>query len=274
MTLDQQAKINHTYDGHQLAEQYFEALSGFFFEMDINGQKFVESFVAAYIKHVDAETNRVSDVIMNTGFTKTVIENTLKGVKKNRQFAIKSFFGEMIEEVKKICSRNEQMTMKIKGTQRSFTSVFYRLEPSTKQLTSQSFLDYMIKRGIIERVDDNTIRFVRAVPINHVNTKEKMLSLFTNVMERFTQTLIGNYQATKPADENFQQTYRSWHIDPQMHNEARQALKKLLRTQWLEIQQLIDSYEVKTEFEKNRVEQSGAELGVSTFVYHNNPNEE
>ena len=75
-------------------------------------------------------------------------------------------------------------------------------------------------------------------------------------------------------DENFQQTYRSWHIDPERHDEARGQLKTLLRKQWLEIQQLIDSYEVETEFEKNRVEQTGAELGVSTFVYHINPNEE
>jgi hypothetical protein len=274
MTHKPTAKLNHTYDGHQLAEQYFTALSGFFFEMDINGQRFVESFVDAYIKFVDDNTNRVSDVIMNTGFTKTVIENTLKGIKKNRQFAIKSFFGEMIEEVKKICSRNEHMTMKIKGTNQSFTSVFYRLEPSTKQLTSQSFLDYMIKRGIIERVDDNTIRFIRSVPTHHVNSKEKMLSLFTNVMERFTHTLVRNFKASEPADENFQQTYRSWHIDPDHYDQARDELKALLRKQWLDIQQLIDSYEVKTEFEKNRVEQTGAELGVSTFVYHINPNEE
>ncbi|WP_223789288.1 hypothetical protein [Marinicella meishanensis] len=274
MTHDQQTKLNHTYDGYQLAEQYFQALSGFFYEMDINGQRFIESFVDAYIKYVDGETNRVSDIIMNTGFTKTVIENTLKGVKKNRQFAIKSFFGEMIEAVKKVCSRNEQMTMKIKGSHNSFTGLFYRLEPSTKQLTSQSFLDYMIKRGIIERVGDNTIKFIRSVPTNHINTKEKMLGLFTNVMERFTHTLIRNYQASSPAEDNFQQTYRSWHIDPDKHDEVRTELKKLLRKQWLEVQQLIDSHEVKTEFEKNRVEQTGAELGVSTFVYNINPNEE
>ena len=267
-------KIVHTYDGYRLAQEYFEAMSSFFYEMDINGQKFIESFVDAYIKHVNAETNRVSDIIMNTGFTKTVIENTLKGVKKNRQFAIKSFFGEMIEAVKKICSRNPEMTMKIKGSPSSFTSVFYRLEPSTKQLTSQSFLDYMIKRGIVEKVDDNLIRFLGSVPINHVNTKEKMLDLFTNVMERFTHTLIRNFKAEKSKDENFQQTYRSWHIEPEKHDEVREQLKKLIRKQWLEIQNLIDSYEVKTEFEKNRVEQTGVELGVSTFVYNINPNEE
>jgi len=274
MTHEQLDKLNHTYDGYQLAEQYFEALSQFFFEMDINGQRFIESFVDAYISHVNEETNRISDIIMNTGFTKTVIENTLKGVKKNRQFAIKSFFGEMIEAVKKICSRNENMTMKIKGKNSSFTSVFYQLEPSTKQLTSQSFLDYMIKRGIIEKVDENTIKFIRSVPLNHINTKEKMLQLFTNVMERFTHTLLRNYRAKQPQDENFQQTYRSWHIKPESHDQARNELKQLLRKQWLEIQQLIDSYEVKTEFEKNRVEQMGSELGVSTFVYNINPSEE
>ena len=164
--------------------------------------------------------------------------------------------------------------MKIKGKNSCFTSVFYQLEPSTKQLTSQSFLDYMIKRGIIEKVDDNTIKFIRSVPLNHINTKEKMLQLFTNVMERFTHTLLRNYRAKQPQDENFQQTYRSWHIKPESHDQARNELKQLLRKQWLEIQQLIDSYEVKTEFEKNRVEQMGSELGVSTFVYNINPSEE
>ena len=101
-----------------------------------------------------------------------------------------------------------------------------------------------------------------------------MLQLFTNVMERFTHTLLRNYRAKQPQDENFQQTYRSWHIKPESHDQARNELKQLLRKQWLEIQQLIDSYEVKTEFEKNRVEQMGSELGVSTFVYNINPSEE
>lgn len=267
-------KLNHTFGSYQLAEEFYLAISSFFYEMDINGQEFVDNFVETYIKHVDSKTNRVSDIILNTGFTKTVIENTLKGVKKSRQFATKSFFGEMIDEVKRICSRNEDMTMKIKGTSNSFTSVFYRLESSTKQLTSHSFLDYMIKRGILQKVDENTIRFVRSFPDKHINTKEKMLKLFANVMERFSHTLMTNHKAMNSADENFQQTYRSWHIDPSKHDEVRDKLKELVRKHWLEYQALIDGFEVETEFEKNRVEQTGAELGISTFVYNLNLNEE
>jgi hypothetical protein len=262
---------DHSYDGPQLSEEYFLSLCEFFFEMDINGQRFVEDFIDSYIKHINENTERVSDVIMNTGFTKSLIENSLKGIKKNRQFVIRSFFGEMIEEIQKICSRNKDGTMKIKGPNNSFTGTFYRLEPSTKQVTSQSFLDYMIKRGIVERVGENSIRFLTSSPTSHFNTKEKMLTLFSNVVSCFSKTLIKNHHAKTPADEYFQQSYRSWHIPPERHDEARIKLTKLLRKQWGEVQDLIDSFEVTTEFEKNRIEQTGAELGVSAFVYDINP---
>ena len=261
------ASIENSYDGYLLSDEFYKELSSFFFEMDTSGKRFVDSFIDAYVKHADEKTKRVSDVIVNTGFSKTVVEKSLKGLKDERQFVIKSFFGEMIEEVKKVCSRNKDMTMNIKGTYGSFTNIFYKLEPSTKQLTSQSFLDYMIKRGIVEKIDSNTIRFIKTVPDSHINTKDKMVGLFTDVMTNFIGTLIRNFNSKKPEDENFQQSYRSWHIDPNKHDEVREELTKLLRKQWSEVQNLIDSFEAQSEFEKNRFEKTGAEIGVSTFVF-------
>lgn len=274
MTDQNLKQLKHTFGSYKLAEEFYFAVCSFFYQMDINGQIFIDSFIKSYVKHVDSKSKRLGDVILDTGFTKTMVQNSLKGVKNSKQFTTKSFYVEMVEEVKKICMRREDLTMKIKGSPNSFTSIFYRLEPPSKQLSSQSFLAHIIKRGILCKIDDNTIQFITSMTSKHVNTKEKCLNTFTLILERLTHTLIRNHKALNDDEQNFQHTYRSIHIDPSDHDAVRFDLRKLVRKHWLEYQALIDSYEVKTEFKKNRVEQTGAELGISTFIYNINPDEE
>jgi len=274
MTDKQIEQLKHTFGSYKLAEEFYFAVCSFFYEMDINGQVFIDSFIEKYIKHVESKTDRISDIILNTGFTKTMIKNTMDGVTNSKQFSTKSFFSEMLIEIKRMCERNENLTIKIKGKANSFNSIFYKNEASTRQLSSGSFLDLMIKRGILKRVDDNTVQLVQSFPSKHINTKEKCLNTFTVILERLTHTLIRNQKAVVPDDQNFQQWLLSNHIDPSRIDEGRGLLKKLARKHWLEYLEVLESLEVKTEFEKKRVEETGAELGISTFVYDINPTEE
>ena len=267
MTKKQLEELAHTFGSYKLAEKFYLSVCAFFYEMDINGQVFIDTFVEKYIKHVKSKTNRIGDIILNTGFTKTMIKNTIDGVSKTKQFTTKSFFSEMLIEIKKICERNNDLTIKIKGNYNSFNSIYYRNEASTKQLSSGAFLDVMIKRGILKKLDNNTVQLIQSYPANHVNTKEKCLNTFTVILERLTHTLIRNHKAKDDESKNFQQWLYSPHIDPSRIDEGRAILKKLARKHWLEYLEVLESLEVKTEFEKKRVEETGAELGISTFVY-------
>ena len=274
MTEKQIEQLKHTFGSYKLAEEFYFAVSAFFYEMDINGQVFIDSFIEKYIKHVQSKTDRISDIILNTGFTKTMVKNTMDGLTNSKQFSTKSFFSEMLNDIKRICERSVDMTIKIKGKGNSFNSIFYKNELSTRQLSSGSFLDLMIKRGILKKIDKNTVQLVQSFPTKHVNTKEKCLNTFTVILERLTHTLIRNHKAVDAESENFQQWYRSKHVDPSMHDVLRLKLTELARKHWLEYQELIDSHEVETEFKKNRVEKTGAEIGISTFDYDINPTED
>jgi len=267
-------QLHRVFGSHKLAQDFYFSVCSFFYEMDVNGQEFVDEFVDNYIEHINNKSKRLSDVILETGFSKSMIQKSLDGVRHSRQYNTRTFFFDMMMEIKQICDKNSNKTMLLKGSYDSYTQLFYRLEPSTKNLAPKSFLEHLIKRGIVRLYDQFSIQLMSTIPTHHENTKEKMMSLFSLEIQRFTHTLMRNFKTQSDDKRNYQQTLVSKYIHPDKHDRVRLELKELVRKHWIDYQALLDSHEEPTDFGKKKAEKTGAELGISTFIYNINPNEE
>ncbi|VAW46310.1 hypothetical protein MNBD_GAMMA02-450 [hydrothermal vent metagenome] len=274
MTDNNITQLHQTFGNYKLAQDFYVSVCSFFYQMDVNGQEFVDEFVDSYIEHVNNKSKRLSDVILETGFTKTIIQKSLNGIRHSRQYTTKTFFFDIMMEIQSICEKSPDKTMLIKGSRESYTQLFYKYAPSTKHLSAKSFLEHLIKRGIVRVFDEFSIQFINSIPTHHENTKDKMMDLFSLEIQRFTHTLIRNFKAENDDEKNFQLTLVSKYIHPDKHDAVRHELTELARKHLSEYQQLLDAHEEATDFGKKSVEKTGSELGISTFIFNFNPNEE
>jgi DNA-binding transcriptional MerR regulator len=258
----------------KLHDGYFVTLAEFIYEMNIDCSYFVDSLKSSFSQVVISRTENSSDFFLEAGFPISTSRKLLTGHSVQKQNTIESFFQDVVEKIKEYAEKSDDMTLKIKSNGKCFNKAIYSLNNPSNSIAASSMLTLMIKRGIVEQIDDNTIKFISAIPHSHLNSQEKMAHLYGHVNQRLSSTLIHNIKTDDDDLKYFQQTFRSIHIHPSKHTEVNQKLMKLVRKHWLEYQELIDSYEEETELGKKIVENLGVELGISTFTYSINPNEE
>jgi len=264
--------LNKKLKNQKLTEDFYLAVSELFYELDINGREFINHFIVSFIKHVESQTERKSDLIIGTGFSNYQIEKYLNKNIRMENNARNSFYSELVLKIKSACDNSPDGSIPLKGKQ-SYSKIFHSFDTPMRMVSSQSMLDSLIKKGLIKKNDNKTISFIHTPPTNYENTKEYVVMVFNNAVRRLTQTLITNYRASNKDQQLTQTSYLSKSVPLSRFESTTRELKELSRKYLVACREIIDRNEAKTDFEKRQTDKLDLELGVSIFLF-NNQNEE
>ncbi len=260
-------KLVNALGSRDVAASFYLGISELFFELEIDGQNFVDDFILNYLNHAANKVENKGEVQLKTGFTKYQITQYFKGELKRSSNSEKNLYNRILERIKFVTKNNPEKIIPIKRHKHSFTTIFNNLDAST-MLTSKMMLDSLINRGFVEYVDENHIRYISPNPQTFVNTPEKIIQLFCDLTYRASKTLIHNLNA-EAGKEKYQRSLMSDRVPPEKYDVVEKGVKSILEKAYKECQELIDANEVTDEFAIKQVEKLGQELGFSAFYFNN-----
>jgi len=253
----------------KLASNFYLAVTELFFQLDIDGQEFVDEFIDSYLDQASIHSKTKGQVLLETGFTRYQVKNYFSGNKKRSSNTEKNFYCHVLDKLRDVCNAAPDKTIPIKNSHKSFNSIFSSVQLSGKIITPKMLMESFIKRGFIEKVDDYNIQFITSVQTGFDNNKEKVIQVFCDTIERLSGTLIHNMNSKDDSTKRNQMSYTSIHVKEAHFETINQEVKNILRKALLDCQEIIDSYEETEDFAKLQVEKEGQEIGVSTFFYIN-----
>lgn len=253
----------------QLASNFYLAVTELFFHLDIDGQEFVDDFIEGYLNQASIHSKTKGQVLLDTGFTRYQVKNYFSGDKKRTSNTEKNFYCQVLDKLRDICHTAPDNTIPIKNSRNSFNMIFSSIQLSGKIITPKMLLSSFIKRGFVKRIDDYHIQFITSIPTDIQNSKDKIIQLFCDHIQRLAGTLIHNLHAEDKDDTWYQMSYTSIHVHPKHHKKVGDELRIILRKAMKDCQNVIDGHEETEEFGKRQVENLGKEIGISTFFFNN-----
>lgn len=255
----------------KLLVNFYTSVTMLFYELDINGQEFVDQFVDEYIQHAFDELGTKSGVFLQTSFSRRKIDKYFQKSRKATPFQ-DNYYRTIVFELEQLSKELPDGIIPIYEGPKSYKKIANKVIEASKVITAKSLLESMIKRKIVEYHDENHIKFISAVQSGIDNTPDRVIDVFCLTTERLISTLIHNYKAPDLDSTRFQLTINTIHIEEKHHKEVTDLVREKLRKLMREIVEIHEQYEVKTEIDKRRVENANIELGTSAFIYINKRN--
>ena len=262
-----QNKLINALGSKNLAGNFYLGICELFFELDVDGQEFVDDFVLGFLNEAKNKVSTKGEIYLKTGFTRSQISKYMRGDFKRSSNSEKNLYHTVLEHIKNAAKKNPDKTIPITRATNSFSSIFYSIS-SSSMVSSKMVLESLISRGFLEKIDKNTIRLVSSTPTNYINTPEKVLQVFCDLTYRISKTLIRNLHAEK-GEELFQRSFMSDRIHPDKYEYVESNIKSILSKAYKDCQKMIDDNEVKDELSIKQVENLGQELGFSAFIFNN-----
>jgi len=253
----------------RLASNFYLAVTELFFQLDIDGQEFVDDFIENYLDQASIHSKTKGQVLLDTGFTRYQVKNYFSGDKKRSSNTEKNFYLQVLDRLRDVCHAAPDHTIPIKNSRNSFNMIFSNIQLSGKIITPKMLLNSFIRRGFIERVDDFNIRFLTSMQTGVDNSEEKVIQVFCDQIQRLSGTLLHNLKTKGNDDTKYQMSYSSIHVDPKHFRKVGAEVREILRKAMKDCQEVIDSHEETEDFGKRQVEKLKQEIGVSTFFFSN-----
>lgn len=251
----------------KLNEEFFEGLCDLFLELGIDGHEFINDFTKHYVQRTEKVVKTKSDVYSATGFSEYTAKKYLEKSQSNDSPRRKQFYYLLISRLKELCTASKDSTIPIHGKHGSYVSVFNEVNTTDKSVTAPSMLKKLIKAGFVEKVDKKRIKFLNSLQKSGLVAKEDIIRLLSDLVNRFSNTLLHNFLAKSNNETLFQMSYFSNAVHPSNFKKLTDLLRKEQRKDFQKYQKIIDSFEEKG-LMRILVESLNQEIGLTAFTFN------
>ena len=250
----------------KLQKQFFESLCDLFLELGIDGYEFINDFTQHYVQRAAKTLETRADVYNSTGFSEYMAKKYLDNSEYKTYPKRKQYYFILINRLKELCDRSEDGCIPIHGTHKSYVAAFNDANTADNTVTAPSMLRKLEKAGFVEKIDNKKIKFLTSLPKSGLNSKEDIIRLLSDLVNRISSTLLHNFSATKNEETLFQMSYFSNAVHPDNMKNLADELREEQRKDYRKYQKMIDSYEEKG-FMRKRMESLDQEIGVTSLIF-------
>ncbi|MEM7054570.1 MAG: hypothetical protein AAF446_08480, partial [Pseudomonadota bacterium] len=130
-----------------------------------------------------------------------------------------------------------------------------------RNVTSKTVLDRLLESGNVEIVDKNFVQIIDRFFQPIKPSEYVVLDVGSNAISRLAQTIVHNLKAVHDEDRNLQQVRWCRSIPTQQLGEVSKRIRKMIKRNILEIEEILDAAEVNDEQENVSL------LGAGWFVF-------
>ncbi|MCF6300728.1 MAG: hypothetical protein L3J52_06380 [Proteobacteria bacterium] len=261
--------LENAFGSKNLAQNFYLGITELFYELDIDGQNFVDDFINSYLHKASENSATKGRVILDTGFSKHLVRKYFDGVKKQFVNTEKNYYCQIMDRLREICMKEPDQTIPIKNAKNSFYYIFKNIEVPPGMITPKMILNSFIDRGFVEIIGKTHIRYITHFQTGFNNTKSNIIRLFCDTVERLSGTFLHNIKTSEDSKKRNQMNVYSRLVDEKHHDAINTEVQKILRKAIGDCQDCIDSFEETEDFAKRRVDKQRLEIGASTFFFIN-----
>ena len=250
----------------KLPEQFFEGLCDLFLELGIDGHEFINDFTQHYVQRAAKTMETRADVYNSTGFSEYKAKKHLDDSEYKTYPKRKQYYFTLINKLRELCEHSKDNCIPIHGTHKSFVAAFNDANTADNTITAPSMLRKLAKAGLVEIIDNKKIKFLTSLPKSGLNSREDILRLLSDLVNRISSTLLHNLSVTNNKDTLFQMAYFSNAVHPDNNKKLSDELREEQRKDYRKYQKMIDSYEEKG-LSRKRVQSLNQEIGVTSLIF-------
>lgn len=185
-----------------LPDYFFESLTELLLELGMDVHQFIDEFTNHYTMTAAKHYEQKSDIYKANGLSEFTVKKSLND--NDYKTAYKSHYQSLINRIKQLCEQSEDGCILVHGEKNSYMAAFNETNSATVVSAAASTLDKLVKAGVVEKVDNEKIRFISSLNTKELNSPDNIIVLLSNLVSQAPLTPFDNLSLEEIEEALFQ----------------------------------------------------------------------